>query len=86
MKILIDVAVEPAALAALRQAGLHDIAVITPPAEVARPIDAAQLKGVEALFCTFPPTNAAELRELKWIQLASTGYSQLFGLDLNISF
>ena len=82
MKILIDVAVEPAALAALRQAGLHDIAVITPPAEVARPIDAAQLKGVEALFCTFPPTNAAELRELEWIQLASTGYSQLFGLDL----
>lgn len=53
MKILIDVAVEPAALAALQQSGHHDIEVITPAAEIVRPLDAAQLKGVEALFALF---------------------------------
>ncbi len=40
------------------------------------------MRGAEVLFCTFPPTNHHELSALKWIQIASTGYTQLFGLDL----
>jgi phosphoglycerate dehydrogenase-like enzyme len=34
------------------------------------------------LFCTFPPSNSADLRNLRWVQISSTGYSQLVGLDL----
>jgi phosphoglycerate dehydrogenase-like enzyme len=34
------------------------------------------------LFCTYPPKNFQELQKLRWIQLASTGYTQLSGLDL----
>jgi len=50
MKILIDVAVEPAALAALQQSGRHDIEVITPPAEIVRPLDAAAQRGGSAFL------------------------------------
>ena len=82
MKLLIDVPVEPAALAVLQASGRYEIDVITPPAEIARPLDAARIAEADVLFCTFPPTNIADLRGLQWIQLASTGYSQLYGLDL----
>ena len=82
MKILIDVAVEPAALAALQASGSYEIDCVTPPAEVGRPLEAERLRGAEVLFCTFPPTNHRELSTLRWIQIASTGYTQLFGLDL----
>ena len=82
MKLLIDVPVEPAALAALQASGRFEIDCVTPPAEVGRPLEAERLRGAEVLFCTFPPTNHPELSALKWIQLASTGYSQLYGLDL----
>ena len=83
MKILIDVPVEPAALAAIQLSGRHEIDVLTPPAEAARPLDPTRLAGADVLFCSVPPTNFADLRALQWIQLASTGYTQLFGLDLN---
>jgi phosphoglycerate dehydrogenase-like enzyme len=82
MKLLIDVPVEPAALAAIQNSGRHEIDVLTPPAEAARPLDPARVAAADVLFCSVPPTNFADLRALKWIQLASTGYTQLFGLDL----
>jgi len=82
MKILIDVPVEPAALARLRAAGRHRLEVIDPPAEAARPLPAELLADADALFCTVPPTNHADLRAWRWVQIASTGYTQLFGLDL----
>lgn len=81
MRILIDVAVEPAALAALQQSGQHAIDVVTPPAEVVRPLAAERIRETEVLFCTFPPANVAEMKALRWVQIASTGYTQLFGLD-----
>jgi phosphoglycerate dehydrogenase-like enzyme len=82
IKLLVDVPVEPAALTALRESGRYEIDRIDPPAEAARPIDAARLRDVDALFCAFPPSNFADLRALRWVQISSTGYSQLFGLDL----
>ena len=82
MKLLIDVPVEPAALAALQQSGRFTLDCLTPPAETKRALDPARLRDAEVLFCTFPPENFADLRALKWIQLASTSYTQLFGLDL----
>jgi phosphoglycerate dehydrogenase-like enzyme len=82
MKILIDVPVEPAALARLRAEGRHRFEVIDPPAEAARPLPAELLADADALFCTVPPSNHADLRAWRWVQIASTGYTQLFGLDL----
>lgn len=83
MKLLIDVPVEPAALAALQSIKDVTVDVIDPPAEVARELPAAQLAAADALFCTVPPMNLREARKLKWIQVASVGYSQLYGLDLS---
>lgn len=82
MKLLVDVPVESAALAKLQSSARYEIDCVTPPAETARPLDPARLRDVEVLFCTIPPTNFADLRAVKWIQLASTSYTQLFGLDL----
>jgi phosphoglycerate dehydrogenase-like enzyme len=82
MKLLIDVPAEPAALAALRESGRYEIDLVEPPAEVARPIEPARLRDVDTLFCTFPPTNFDDMRSVRWVQLASTGYTQLVGLDL----
>lgn len=80
--MLIDVPVDPERLAALRESGRFEIDVVDPPLEVARTIDAARLRHVDAMLCTFPPTNLSDAKALRWIQIASTGYSQLFGLDL----
>jgi phosphoglycerate dehydrogenase-like enzyme len=82
LRLLVDVPVEPTALAALRESGRFVVECIDPPAEVARPLSPERLRDVDALFCTFPPTNVADAKALRWIQVASTGYSQLFGLDL----
>jgi phosphoglycerate dehydrogenase-like enzyme len=82
MKILVDVAAHEPALAALKQRADCEIDCITPPEERARELDPARIADADVLFCTFPPTNHAAMRNLKWIQIASTGYTQLHGLDL----
>ena len=82
MKILIDVPPYKPLLEALRSSGLHEIDCISPPMEVSRPLDPERLREVDVLFCSLPPTNFSDFKKLRWIQLTSTGYSQLFGLDL----
>ena len=82
MRIVIDVPVEPVVLQRLRQEGHHCLEVIDPPAEAARPLPVELVAGADVLFCSVPPSNHAELRAWKWVQIASTGYTQLFGLDL----
>jgi len=83
MKILVDLPVLPEALARLRAEPGVTVDCLEKPAET-RPqaVDPARLADVEALFCTFPPSNLADARALRCIQTASTGYTQLFGLDL----
>jgi phosphoglycerate dehydrogenase-like enzyme len=56
----------------------QEVSPLTPPAEV--PLEL--LSGAGFLFCTIPPANFAAMTELRWIQVASAGYSQLFGLNL----
>lgn len=82
MKIVVDVPVEESILARLRAAGRHHFEVINPPAEVARALPVELIAGAEVLFCSYPPTNHADMVAWHWVQLASTGYTQLFGLDL----
>ena len=82
MKIVVDIGVHPPALAALQQLKNVQLELIDPPEEKSRELDAARIADADVLFCTLPPTNHAVMRQLKWIQIASVGYAQLFGLDL----
>ncbi len=34
--------------------------------------------GVEAMFCTRPPPNLSAFKKLRWLQIESAGFSQLF--------
>ena len=82
MRILIDFPADAAALGALQRSGPHIIDCLETPAEAARELDPARIADVEALFCTKPPTNFADMRAVKWVQLASAGYAQLFPHNL----
>lgn len=81
MKIVCDVAEQSVPLARLRQAG-HEIICISPPEERARELPSEFIHDAEGLFCALPPTNFEEMKKLRWIQITSTGYSQLFPLRL----
>src|SRR4051812_22935229 len=81
-KIIIHVPVEESVLTALRAPGRHTFEVLLPPGETARALPPELLAETEVLFCTIPPSNHAAMRKLRWVQVASTGYNQLFGLDL----
>lgn len=52
---------------------------ITDPGET---LPAEQIKGVQAMFCETPPANFDDLKAVKFIQLTSAGYSQIFGLPI----
>lgn len=82
MKIVLDVPVEDSVLGSLQAQGRHRFEVQTPPAEAARALPAELIADADVLFCSVPPVNHAAMRTLQWVQLASTGYTQLFGLDL----
>jgi phosphoglycerate dehydrogenase-like enzyme len=82
MKIVIDVAAHEPALAALESRTDREVELIHPPEERSRELDPARIRDASVLFCTFPPRNLIQMQHLRWIQIASVGYSQLFGLDL----
>jgi phosphoglycerate dehydrogenase-like enzyme len=85
-RILIDMPVHNQRLQELQSIdGIH--VDLLPPQEVSpqtRPADVAPdiLSVAGMLFCNVPPANFAAMRRLRWIQIASAGYSQLFGLNL----
>ncbi len=77
LRILIDVFADDGALCDLKSR--PDVRVdVVAPVEAARVLPVELIEEAEILFCTYPPVNCAEMRKLRWIQLASTGYSQLF--------
>ncbi len=82
LHLLIDAPVPPGARAALEATGDWVVDVVDPPRSQRAPLDPDRLGAAEVLFCSLPPTNFADARSLRWVQLASAGYSQLFGLDL----
>lgn len=82
MKILVDVPPHPGALAALERAGHYEFDCMTPPADTSREIDPARLRDAEVLFCSSPPKNFADMQAVKWVQIASAGYTQLFSHNL----
>lgn len=82
MKIVVDVSICEEALATLQQHAELQIELITPPAESSREVEVERIRDAEIYFCTFPPANHTVMTELKWIQIASTGYTQLLPLNL----
>ncbi len=82
MKIVIDVAAYDPALAALKKRSDCQVELVPSPEERSRELDSALIQDAEVYFCSLPPTNHILMHRLKWIQIASVGYSQLFGLNL----
>lgn len=78
IKILVDVPVVPRALKALQAMGKFEFDLIDPPEEVSRPLDPQRIAAAEVMFTTFLPTNSEAMKALKWVQISSAGYTQLF--------
>jgi phosphoglycerate dehydrogenase-like enzyme len=83
LSVLVDVRLNNEGLRRLR--AIPEVILQTvdqPEEEQARPLSALLLRDIQALFCTYPPTNLADMGSLRFIQIASAGYSQLLGLGL----
>jgi len=53
-----------------------------PWAHSSEPAPADILRDAEILFCEYPPSNFTDCGRLRWIQLDSVGFAQLYGLGL----
>ena len=82
IRVLIDLPVYPDALQRLQSIPEVSVDRVETPEERTRPLPATLIRDANVLLCTFPPKNFHEMRVLKLIQIASAGYSQLFGLRL----
>src|SRR5690348_3055612 len=82
IRVLIDLPVYPDALQRLQSIPEVSVDRVETPEERTRPLPAALIRDANVLLCTFPPENFHEMRALKLTQIASAGYSQLFGLGL----
>jgi len=82
IKVLIDVPVENRVLQVLEATGKFKFDVIDPPEELARPLAPQRIADADVLFCTFLPTNFEDMKAVKWVQISSTGYTQLFDHNL----
>lgn len=80
--IFVDLPPYPPALDTIAARPGTTIDVFERPEERTRELPPGRLETADVLFCTYPPSNFAAMKKLRWIQIASTGYSQLFGLDL----
>ncbi len=80
--IFLDVPAYPPALEAIRTIPDVTIDICETPEERTRELPLDRIVNADILFCTFPPSNFAAMNKLRWVQIASVGYSQLFGLEL----
>jgi phosphoglycerate dehydrogenase-like enzyme len=86
MRVLIDMPRHQGFLAKLRNiSGVEvnllpetEVTVVPKPAEV----PAELVPDIEAIFCTYPPVNIEQMARLRFVQISSAGYTQLFGLKL----
>ena len=81
--ILIDVPVVPTALEKLKQIPNLRISCTNPPEEKLRKLPSAVLRNQHILFCMFPPENHQDLDSLKFIQINSSGFTQLQPMQLS---
>ncbi|NLC67630.1 MAG: D-2-hydroxyacid dehydrogenase [Clostridiaceae bacterium] len=79
--ILIDVVVDQKRLEELRAIPGVNVEVIDYKEE-RRVIPPEIIRDKHILFCTFPPENFKDMKTIEFIQINSTGYTQLFSLGL----
>lgn len=82
MNILIDMRVHEPALEEVKTIPGVTVRLVEPE-ERSRLLPAELIRDCDALFCTFPPENLADIVGLKFIQISSAGYTQLAGKGLN---
>ena len=84
MKIVLDVRKDAAGYAAFQKLpGLQIVDIDSPVSEDGpREVPMDQIADADAMFCSYPPLNHIEMRKLRWIHIASTGYDQLLGQGL----
>ncbi len=82
MKIVVDAVIHEPTLAALRQRGGSEFAIVDPPENHARELDPTMIRDATVLFCTMLPTNHALMQQLKWVHITSVGFTQLNGFNL----
>ncbi len=78
-RILIDMQVDEPRLAQLKSQPGMVVDLVTPE-DLAHELPPELLVEAEYFFGTLPPANFSLMRKLRWMQVASAGYSQLFGL------
>lgn len=82
-KVFVNLRTDNATLTRLRATCDYQIDVVEAPIEKpgqAFPED--RIADADVLLCDFPPANFAAMQSLKFIQIASAGYTQLTGLNL----
>ncbi len=80
-KLLVELPVDDRASQELLQRSDLDIERVEPVYEV-RSLPRDRIEDVDVLCCVYPPANLEDMRRLKWIQLATAGYEQLYSLSL----
>ncbi|MDA0832217.1 MAG: D-2-hydroxyacid dehydrogenase [Planctomycetota bacterium] len=80
--VLILLDSKPQFIEQLHHAGANEV-LLGPSTEVAGvPVDRDLLNAADCLLCELLPSNFDECTTVKWIQLTSAGYSQIFGHSL----
>jgi phosphoglycerate dehydrogenase-like enzyme len=79
--VLIDVPVYEPGLAAIQAIPGVTVEVLKPEAR-SRELKAERLAETGVLFASHAPANLSGMTSLRWLQIASAGYSHLFGFDL----
>src|ERR1700748_561073 len=77
MNVLIDMPIDDTMLNVLKSMPEVTVKLADPPEERSRPLPKELIEDCDALLCTFPPKNHQEMKQLKFIQIASAGYKQL---------
>lgn len=83
IKVLIDMAVSKPHLAELQAIPEVECVLIENPQEETRTLPESQISDCEMFFTSVMPENHQLMTDLKMVQVASVGYSQLYDHDLN---
>lgn len=82
-KVFVNLRADKAILKTLRASGDYEIDVVAEHVEgPGIQLPQERIGEAEILLCDFPPANIDDMGGLKFIQLASVGYTQLAGLGL----
>ena len=83
LKVLVDLRVDDDGLRRLKALPGIQVELIDKPEESAkRALPPELLADVDVLACSLPPSNGEDLRSLRFVQIASAGYTQLVGIGL----